>query len=66
MFLTLLRFQHPLVYRFAWLRIWVVMLRACGLRKRKGEHFTLLPDAASALSGLQMSVKRRPTNECET
>ncbi len=25
-----------------------------------------LPDAASALSGLQMSVKHRPTNECET
>ncbi len=36
MFLTLLRFQHPLVYRFAWLRLWVVVLRACGLRKRKG------------------------------
>ncbi len=33
MFLTLLQFQHPLVYRFAWLRLWVRVLRACGLRK---------------------------------
>lgn len=35
MFLTLLRFQHPLVYRFAWLRMRVVVLRACGLRRKK-------------------------------
>ena len=35
MFLTLLRIQNPLVCRFAWLRIRVVVLRACGLRKKK-------------------------------
>ncbi|WP_260862428.1 hypothetical protein [Citrobacter sp. Marseille-Q6884] len=35
MFLTLLRFQHPLVYRFAWRRMQVVVLRTCGLRKKK-------------------------------
>lgn len=35
MFLTLLRFQHPLVYRFAWLRLRVVVLRTCGMRKKK-------------------------------
>ena len=35
MFLTLLRLQHPLVYRYAWLRVWVVVLRKCGLRKNK-------------------------------
>lgn len=35
MFLTLLRLQHPLVYRYAWLRGWVVVLRKCGLRKSK-------------------------------
>ena len=29
MFLTLLRLQHPLVYRYAWLRVWVVVLRNC-------------------------------------
>ncbi|ECC5188117.1 hypothetical protein CS238_21900 [Salmonella enterica] len=35
MFLSLLRIQHPLVYRFAWFRIRIVVLRACGLRKKK-------------------------------
>lgn len=35
MFLTLLRIQHPLVYRFALLRMWVAVLRTCGLRKKK-------------------------------
>ena len=27
MFLTLLRLQHPLVYRFAWLRLWVAVFK---------------------------------------
>mgnify|MGYP006867319413 CR=1 FL=1 len=37
MFLTLLRLQHPLVYRFAWLRLWVVVVKSMAvLRKRKG------------------------------
>lgn len=35
MFLTLLRLQNPLVYRYAWLRVWVGVLRKCGLRKNK-------------------------------
>ncbi len=63
MFLTLLRFQHPLVYRFAWLRLRVVVLRTCGMRKRKGGVFysaVAVECGACALSGLQMCVKRRP------
>ncbi|MEG0100776.1 MULTISPECIES: hypothetical protein [Citrobacter] len=40
MFLTLLRFQHPLVCRFAWLRLRVVVLRTCGLRKKKAGNKT--------------------------
>lgn len=35
MFLTLLSWQHPLVYRYTWLRMWVVVLRTSGLRKSK-------------------------------
>lgn len=35
MFLTLLTLQHPLVYRYVWLRVWVVVLRKCGWRKKK-------------------------------
>ena len=60
MFLTLLRLQHPLVYRFAWLRLWVAVLRACGLRKRKGRAFYA---AVAAGCGSRLI---RPINERET
>ena len=66
------RAQTPWEAREEFPRFFAAQRAHCGrltlIANSIGAYFSLLslPDMARALSGLQMSVKRRPTNECET